>query len=141
MLGVKSYSSDYIDGCRRKVADQVGAYRAVAEAVGSGTAATAVRDLEPTYFNALVIVLDACFTHRLRGVEGKDGNPLNEVRSLNTSLLEHDGVLTVEKAIKLKPDTSVLGIEAGAPVALTEEQFTRLAEAFFAEIDVRFSEA
>jgi hypothetical protein len=85
-----------------------------------------------------VIVLEGCFVHRLRGVEGKDGNPLNEVRVLATSILEHDGVLTVEKSIKWKPEASVLGLAPGDKVALTEADFTKLAKAYFAEIDAKF---
>ena len=140
MLGRKTYSKSYIDGRRVQVAEQVAAFRVVADAAGSGKAAKPVAALEPTYFNALVIVLDAYFVHRLRGVEGKNGNPLNEVRVLTTSLMEHGGLLTVEKAITLEPESSVLGLSPGEPVRLTETQFTTLADAFFAEIEAKFAE-
>ena len=140
MLGRKTYSKGYIDGCRAQVAEQVAAFRAVADAAGAGKVAKPVADFEPTYFNALVIVLDTYFVHRLRGVEGKNGNPLNEVRVLAASLMEHGGLLTVEKAITLKPESSVLGLSPGEPVRLTETQFTILADAFFADIEAKFAE-
>ena len=47
MLGRKTYSKGYIDGCRAQVAEQVAAFRAVADAAGSGKAAQPVAELEP----------------------------------------------------------------------------------------------
>jgi hypothetical protein len=44
----------------------------------------------------------------LRNKEGKDGNPVNEVRVLSESLVQGDGTLTVPKSIKLDPESSVL---------------------------------
>ena len=58
------------------------------------------------------------FLHRLTGIEGKDGNPLNEVRVLCNSILPNQGKLQVDKlpgwpnsagaSIKLPPEKSVL---------------------------------
>jgi hypothetical protein len=138
MLGVKHYPKDYVTGCRQRVDAQLAAYRKLAAATGKGKAGTALQAFAPGYFNSMVIVLEGCFTHRLRGVEGKDGNPCNEVRVLATSILEHGGVLTGEKSIKLTPETSVLGLAEGERIELTEGELTRLAEAYFAEIEKRF---
>jgi hypothetical protein len=71
-------------------------------------------------------------------VEGKDGNPLNEVRVVCTSLLTNGGVVAADKSIRMKPETSVLGLQPGDPITLTEPQFVALADAFFTEIEKKF---
>ena len=48
----------------------------------------AVDAFVPRFFNGLVLQLDYSFVHRTRNLEGKDGNPLNEVRVLCSSLFE-----------------------------------------------------
>jgi len=65
----------------------------------------ALESLEYEYFNNMLIVLDGYFVHRLRGVEGKDGNALNEVRVLARSLMEHGGTVTADPQITLDPAT------------------------------------
>ena len=85
-------------------------------------------------------LLDSFFTHRGRGQEGKDGNPLNEVRVLCSSLLLHDDVMTPDKTIKLDPSRSVLGLAPGDRIELTEADFSKLSEAFFAELAAKFTE-
>jgi hypothetical protein len=62
----------------------------------------------------MVLILDTYFTHRSRTTEGKDGNPLNEVRVLCNSILENKRVLRADKSIKLKPETSVLKLPPGS---------------------------
>jgi hypothetical protein len=44
--------------------------------------------------------------HRLSGAhwEGKDGNPLNELRMLIDTLISHKGVMRADKQIKLPPE-------------------------------------
>jgi hypothetical protein len=54
--------------------------------------------------------------------------------------MEHGGLLTVEKAITLTPESSVLGLSPGEPVRLTGTQFSTLADAFFADIEAKFAE-
>ena len=147
MLGVSSYPQDYVDHCRDSVRAQVAAYvdlAAAARGAAAGDAAGvegAIAAFEPRFFHNLILVLDACFVHRLRKTEGKDGNPLNEVRVLCTSLLANDGVLAKDSQIKLKPETSVLGLAPGDEIRLTQDDFVRLADAFFAELEARFVEA
>src|SRR5437016_14500540 len=73
---------------------------------------------EARFFNDQVLLLDYMFVHRLTGIEGKDGNPLNEVRVLCNSILPNQGKLQVDKlpgwpnsagaSIKLPPEKSVL---------------------------------
>ena len=142
MLGVKSYTQDHIDAARARVDAAGSRYGAVARAAKKTKAAPlgkALAAFEPEFFNNMVLVLDSFFTHRLRGVEGKDGNPLNEVRILCASLVENDGRLALDKTIKWKPEQSVLGYAAGDEIRVTEADFVRLAEAFFAEIEQKFT--
>lgn len=134
MLARNSYPKDHVDAVQTRIDAQVEAFRAL-------TASAALADVEafePSFFNDLVIVLHASFEHRTRAIEGKDGNPLNEVRVLANSIMVHDGVLTSDPAIRLDPAKSVLGIEPGAQIVLSADDVRRLCEAFFAEIEARF---
>ena len=99
----------------------------------------ALESLESEYFNNMLLVLEGYFVHRLRGVEGKDGNALNEVRVLARSLMENGGTVMEDTQIALDPERSVLGLRVGEPVRLTLQQYTRLSDAFFREIERRFS--
>jgi hypothetical protein len=136
MLGVSSYAPEYVKQCRANVDATVKAYKKVATAANGDAS---VAKFAPLFFNHLVLALDEYFVHRLRGKEGKDGNALNEVRILTTSLMVEDGVLTVEKAIKYQPETSVLGLAPGDRIVIDEAGFTRLAKAYFDEIEAKFS--
>jgi hypothetical protein len=130
MLGVKSYTHEFIEGCRDKAAADIGAFDALE---------TPPPQFEARFFNNLVVVLDAMFMHRLRTVEGKDGNPMNEVRVLSNSLLEHGGRMTADKTIKLLPEKSLLGYEYGSQIEVTRADFQRLSDAYFAAIEDKFS--
>ena len=77
---------------------------------------------------------------RRRGQEGKDGNPLNEVRMIADSLLLNDGVLTANSTIKYNPAKAVLGLRIGDAITLTRADFERLAAAFFAEMHAKFGQ-
>ena len=136
MLATNSYPPEYIKQCRANIDDVLKAYRKVATAAKSDPS---VAKFAPLFFNHLVLALDEYFVHRLRAVEGKDGNPLNEVRIIATSLMLHDGILTVEKSIKFKPEASVLGLAPGEPIVLDEKSFTKLAAAYFDEIEGKFT--
>lgn len=82
----------------------------------------------------MVLVLDEMFVHRLRTVEGKDGNALNEVRGLCNSMLHHNNVMTADNSIKLSSSKSVLKYEVGDEIKLSETGFVALSTAFFVEI-------
>lgn len=138
MLGMRNYTQDHVDSARRRIDAQLRVYQALAAATAGGPAAEELATFAPVVFNNMVLALDAAFIHRLRAVEGKDGNPLNEVRALASSLLENNGVLAIEKSLKLKPETSVLGLQAGDRIALDETAFVKLADAFLAEIEKKF---
>jgi hypothetical protein len=128
MLAQARLPRDYVESIRSGLAARVAAYRKL----------PADDDFETVFFNDLVLVLELAFVHRLRKDEGKDGNPLNEVRLLATSLLTNDGRLLADKQIRLRPETSVLGYAAGDEIAVREEAFQRLAEGFLTEIEARY---
>jgi hypothetical protein len=141
MLGMKTYTQDYIDACRARVDTDLRAYR---KQVGKAPS----KEFEVRFFNDQVLLLDHMFVHRLTGIEGKDGDPLNEVRVLCTSILLNQGKLQVDKlpgwpnsasgSIKLRPEKSVLKLRVGEDVKLTEADFVRLSKAFFAEIEKKY---
>jgi hypothetical protein len=128
MLCMTTYPQEYVDSCRSRVEAAAAAFPQL----------NVDSELESTWFNNLVIVLEACFVHRARAQELKDGNPVNEVRLLAASLLTNGGRLLADKQIRLDPDRSVLGLHVGDEIALTASDFDRLAKAYFAEIEVRF---
>lgn len=134
MLAANTYPPEYIDGCRARIDAELDAWRALA---GAGGAAAA--EFEPRFFSTIVLDLDRCFVHRTRGIEGKDGNALNEVRMLCESILQHDGVMTADRTIRYKPESSVLGTGIGERIRIDAAGFTALADAFFAELRKRFS--
>jgi len=136
MLARNTYEQSYIDGCRKIVDYQVSTYDGVAKATSDEAA---LGQFQPVFFNNMVILLDSLFAHRQRGTEGKDGNPINEVTMLREAMVEHHGVFTENKTMKLKPENSVLGIAFGDYVTLSQRQFTKISEAFFKEIEARFA--
>jgi hypothetical protein len=143
MLAVTSYPQDYVDACRRRMEAQLAAYdELTASLAGSGAgqarAGKAIESFEPLFLGNLVLALDECFVHRTRAIEGKDGNALNEVRMLCSSILRGGGVLTADKTIKYRPETSVLKLGIGDEVALDTARFRQLLDAFLAEIERRF---
>jgi hypothetical protein len=145
MPSVNKYKKEYIDGCHSKMKAQLAAYRSlvskVREKAGTSrsTLGEAIDTFEPLFFRNLVLVLDQFFAHRTPELEKKDGNALNEVRMLCNSLLHHDGVLTADKTIKYSASTSILKLQIGNEIQLTEEKFRNLFKAFFSEIEAKFT--
>lgn len=139
MLAVTSYPEVHVQLAAAKVDEQLAAFAALtAAAKGNAKAEAALAAFAPGYFNSMLLALDHHFMHRMRGAEGKDGNPLNEVRMLSDSIMEHDGVLQANKTIKYIADKSVAGIAIGQTIALDADSFGRLAAAYIAEIGKRF---
>lgn len=143
MLGMKTYRDDYISACRARIEQNVKAYDELRLGAAAGV-------FEARFFNDQLLLLDYMFVHRLSGIEGKDGNPLNEVRALSNSLLLNGGKLQVEKlpgwpnsavsGLRLAPDRSLLKITNGQRIELTRDRFLKLADAFFEEIEMRYSQ-
>lgn len=134
MLGRKSYTQAELDHAKATIAAQLAAYRKLVKSVGDA----ALEGFEPLFFNNMVLALDRPFVHRVRMVTGKDGNPLNEVELIADSLMNNDSVLRGNNVIELVPDQSVLKLEIGDRIALSEAQFARLSKAFLAEIEAKF---
>lgn len=141
MLGRKTYTQEEFDTAQTAMADQTAAFTALAKAVAASKdkkAAAALDVFEPLFFNSLTLALDRCFVHRVRGVSGKDGNPLNEVEVICDSLMTNGGVLQASTVLKVVPAESVSKIEFGDAIRITADQFDRLSSAFLAEIEARF---
>jgi hypothetical protein len=135
MLGVKTYDPSYVDSCRAQLDAQLKAY----DRVATTAAPAALEPFAACLFANLVIVLDAFFVHRVRAVEGKDGNPLNEVRMLADSVMHNDSVLMANSTIKYRADDSVLGYAIGDTIAIDRDNLERLADRYFAELRHRFT--
>jgi hypothetical protein len=139
MLGMRNYTREYVEGCRSRVELDLSNYKKLATAARNQPAsAKALEAFEATFFNEMVLLLDHFFVHRLRTVEGKDGNPLNEVRILCTSFMENNGRLCEDKTIKYDPAKSVLKYKVGDEINLNEAQFMLIYKAFFAELESKF---
>jgi len=142
MLGMQVYDASYIASCRETIELNVQLYV-------TNVAADRDADFEVSFFNSQVMLLDYMFVHRLSGIEGKDGNPLNEVRVLCNSLLFNRGKLQIDKlpgwpnsavsGLKLPSDRSILGLVPGQDVKVTRDEFLRLSRAFFRELQNRYS--
>src|SRR3954465_10624569 len=116
MLGRKTFTQEELDAARDAVAEQL----------------AAADGADPVIFNNLTLALDRRFVHRLRGVTGKAGTPLNEVELIAESLMKNGGGLGGNNVIKYVPEQAVLGLQLGDEIAIGAEQFERLSEGFLA---------
>jgi uncharacterized protein (UPF0548 family) len=123
MLLRTGYDRHYVANCRESVGAAVEELRRV----GAGSAA----------WNQLVPALDRWFAIRNPKVEGRDGNPINEVRAIAESVTEHGSVMAVPKGIKLSEEGSVLGFLDGEEISLDGDSFERLFDAFLAEVEAK----
>jgi hypothetical protein len=129
MLGVKNYSKDYLKGCRKKIKTEIEEFQKLK---------SVPKDFETIFFNNMVLVLEQMFVHRLRGVEGKDGNPCNEVRMISNSILTNNAKLLADNTIKYAEGNSVLRLKLGDKIATECDDFIQLSKAFFDEIEKKF---
>jgi hypothetical protein len=134
MLSIASYSPEYVDGVRGGIARQLSTYRALK------LAGPAVVAFEREFFRNLILALDAYFGHRARAQELKDGNPLNEVRSLCGSLMAGE-TFTPDKTVKYDPARAVLKLKPGDEIVLDADAFEALADGFFTEIEKKYAGA
>jgi hypothetical protein len=142
MLGRKNFTREEIDHGRAAIYEQLAVYKKLAGAIASEKTdrklQSTLEDFEGVFFNNLTLVLNHYYVHRLRTVAGNDGNPLNEVELICASLMHNNGILRGNRGIKYIPGQSVVKLKIGDPIHLTAEQFERLSEAFFAELERKF---
>jgi hypothetical protein len=142
MLGRKSYTREEYNHAKKSIEEQLAAYKALVKVVGSKATdkrtESTLSSFEVTFFNNMVLVLDRPFVHRLRSVTGKDGDALNEVELLCDALILHKGVFEEKSPIEYIPEQSVLKLETGDSVRLTESGFERLASAFFVDLKGKY---
>jgi hypothetical protein len=136
MLAQKTYPTDHIDRCRTAMSERIAAYQAALE----NTKVPQRAAFEKLYCRDVVVLLDAWFMHRTRAVEGKDGNPANEVRMLAASIIHHDNVLVADPTIRYRASDSVTGLAIGDEINITMEQVGQLATAYLETIGERFRE-
>ncbi|MBM2809344.1 MAG: hypothetical protein HW416_103 [Chloroflexi bacterium] len=143
MLGMRTYTQDYIDACRSRVDSALSVYRNLVMAARDHPSDKTLPDprleaFEATFFNNMILVLDYLFVHRLRTVEGKDGNPLNEVRVMANSMLLNNNIMSADKSIALSAAKSLLKHQVGDEIKLSEADFRLISKAFFAEIERKY---
>jgi hypothetical protein len=144
MLAVKNYSQEYINECRSKIDLLLSTYKGLIttskELVGTDNEIlnSAIKTFEPNFFNNMVLALNDYFGNRMRGLEKKDGNPLNEVRILCDSILNNNNKMNSDNTIKYDPAKSVLKYEVGDEIKLNQKDFELISEAFFNEIEKKF---
>ncbi|MEV6491103.1 hypothetical protein AB0M20_21200 [Actinoplanes sp. NPDC051633] len=131
MLAVTKYPADYIASVRALIDERVAGFRELGDVPPQVAA---------SFYADLALVLELAFVHRQRKDEGKDGNPLNELRLLAVSLLTNGGRMVDGKPLKVRPETSILGLAEGDTVTLTERDLLRLTDGVVAAVTKRFSE-
>jgi hypothetical protein len=142
VLGRKSYTRAEVNSCRAALDQALAAHAALTEAVAAATpadkVAAALEELDGVLFNDLLLVLDRWFVHRLRGVTGKHGTPLNEVELISDSLRDNGGIFRGSTVITYVPEQAVVGLRPGDRIRLTREDFERLAAGTFAELEEKY---
>jgi len=135
VLSIGSYSSEYVLMCCRRVDEQLSSYAEIKEAAGG---CKEITSFESIFLENMVLSLDSLFGHRARGKEGKNGNPLNEVRMICGSLMKGESCLLSDSTIKYDPARSILGTRIGEQILWTPAGIGRLCHAFLDEIEMRY---
>lgn len=138
MQAATTYSRQYIDATRARVAEQLATFRRFASVATTPDAATTIAAWSPVYFGSLVVGLDHAFVHRRRDPAQLDVDVLDEVRVLAASIAEHGGVLTLDPTVPYDPQRSVTGARPGALIDVDDVSFERLANAYLAAIEARY---
>lgn len=140
MLERKTYTPEELDRAKTDIEAQLAAYSDLTGAVDDETPSESIEaareSFEALFFNTMALALDRYFVHRMRGVTGSGGTPLDELELICDSLTTNDGVLLRDTAGYV-PERSVLQLEPGESIALTADQFDQLAQAVFAEVEAK----
>jgi hypothetical protein len=121
--------------CRLRIDEQLSSYAEVKRAAGD---CKEIASFESIFLENMVLSLDSLFGHRARGKEGKDGNPLNEVRMICGTLMKGESRLLPDSTIKYDPAKSILGTRMGEPIPWTPEGVGRLCHAFLEAIETKY---
>src|SRR5262249_50264041 len=105
MLAQTSFPKAQVDHCRNAFDALIETYKAKPD------------EFEPRIACVMVLALDRCFVHRMRGQEGKGDSALKRTRDLSDAIAQG---------------------RSGPP---TIDEFAQLADAFFTEIEVKFPPA
>ena len=134
MLGRQTCPSAQITACRAEMTAMAATWRAVAK-----TSQAAARvEAEVQVFNQMAVALEARFVHRLRGVEGKDGNPMHELRLLALGVTTNGSYFPSDHSLTWQPEASVTGYRAGDKIRLSEAVFSRLVPAYLDAVATKF---
>jgi hypothetical protein len=141
MLGVQKYSIEYLNECRKKINSDVSRYRKISNIIKdqSKESNSDLLNFEHSFFNNMILILDSLFVHRLRRIEGREGNPLNEVRVIANSIAGNQGRMMKDSTIRLKPQNSLLKYNVGDKIKVSESQFSLISKAFFSEIERKYT--
>ena len=131
MLGRKDFTSDEIDNGKATVTRALETFDSLAKPAQSALE-------KGGYFNDLALALDRRYVHRLRGVTGKDGTPLNELELIVESLMNNAGVLRGNNVVKYAAEKSVTGLKVGDSITLSRGDFERLSAGAFAELEAKY---
>ena len=137
MLSVKQYPADHLQDSRDRFNERILRFNRLTTTISERDPA-ALAELEHDFAELMVVSLDAAFVHRVRAQEGKDGNPLNEVRMLADSILTNQSVLAGSSTIRYDPGRSIVGTGVGEPIRVSLDQLSVLGSAFHDEIAARY---
>lgn len=140
MLTIQSYPKAFIDAAQQAIMHQLALYNDVIAGVDEVEEDT-LQDFENEFCCNIVLALEHYFVHRMVSKEGKDGNPLNEVRMLADSIMNNQGIFTDKATVTYNAPASVLGITPGQQIRLSYSDIARLQSAFFKELRERYQEA
>lgn len=135
LLSISKYPSEFVLMCSLRVDEQLSSYASIKQAAGDGAE---IASFELLFLENMVLSLDSLFGHRARGQEGKDGNPLNEVRMICGTLMRGESCLRADSTIRYDPAKAVLGTRIGDPIPWTTEGIGRLCHAFLDEIGKKY---
>lgn len=127
------YDLAYITESRAKIDLQLSTYHdfRIAAEMGEDKAAlgAAVDSFEPPFFRNLILAMDRYFADR---DPAQEGDVAKEVRMLVFAIM-HNGHKVPDNAA-----IPVLSLKAGDDIRLNAQQFSKLSEAFFSEIEQKY---